>query len=152
MALAILADDLTGAADCAARCRGAGLPAEIALRLPRLSFGPGVTAFTSDSRHLPPTQAATRVHELVAGLRNSGDVSWYKKIDSTLRGNLGAELDATLDALGRGCALVCPAFPAQGRGLSGGNLISSVAQPIHLPSLLAEQSRRPVAAIALADV
>jgi D-threonate/D-erythronate kinase len=152
MALAILADDLTGAADCAARCRGAGLPAAIALRPPVPPFAPGATAFTSDTRHLPPALAAARVRELVAGLRCSADVTWYKKIDSTLRGNLGAELDAVLDALGRDCALVCPAFPAQGRGLSDGWLISSVAQPIHLPTLLAQQARRPVAAVSLADV
>jgi uncharacterized protein YgbK (DUF1537 family) len=152
MALAILADDLTGAADCAARCRGVGLPAEIALGLPALPFPPGVTAFTSDSRHLPPTQAATRVYELLTSLGSVADVTWYKKIDSTLRGNLGAELDATLDALGYDCALVCPAFPAQGRGLSDGKLISSVAQPADLPTLVAQQSRRPVASVALADV
>jgi uncharacterized protein YgbK (DUF1537 family) len=152
MSLAILADDLTGAADCAARCRSAGLPTTIALRPPTPPFSPGVTAFTSDTRHLPPTEAAARVYELLAGMRCPADVTWYKKIDSTLRGNLGAELDAALDALGRDCALICPAFPAQGRGLSDGWLISSVAQPIHLPTLLAQQSRRPVAAIALVDV
>jgi uncharacterized protein YgbK (DUF1537 family) len=152
MALAILADDLTGAADCAARCRGVSLPAEIALRLPTLPLPLGVTAFTSDSRHLPPAQAATHVYQLVASLRSAADVTWYKKIDSTLRGNLGAELDAMLDALGYDRALICPAFPAQGRGLSDGKLISSVAQPTDLPALLAQQSRRPVAAVALADV
>jgi uncharacterized protein YgbK (DUF1537 family) len=152
MALAILADDLTGAADCAARCRSAGLPATIALRPPTAPLAPGVTAFTSDSRHLSPAQAAARVRELVAGLRRQADVTWYKKIDSTLRGNLGAELDAMLDALGRSCALVCPAFPAQGRGLSDGWLISSVVRPIHLPTLLAQQSRRLIEAVALADV
>jgi uncharacterized protein YgbK (DUF1537 family) len=152
MSLAILADDLTGAADCAARCRGAGLPTTIELRPPTLPFPPGVTAFTSDTRHLPSATAGARVYELLAGMRAPADVTWYKKIDSTLRGNVGAELDAMLDALGRNCALVCPAFPAQGRGLSDGWLVSSVAQPTHLPALLAQQSRRPIAAIALADV
>ena len=152
MTLAILADDLTGAADSAARCRGVGLPAVIALRSPVPPFAPGVTAFTSDSRHLPPATAAARVYELVASLQGTADITWYKKIDSTLRGNLGAELDATLDGLKCDCALVCPAFPAQNRGLSDSRLISSVAQPIHLPTLLAQQSRRPVGAIALADV
>src|SRR5690348_64858 len=136
MTLAILADDLTGAADCAARCASAGMPAVIALRPPTLPFAPGATAFTSDSRYLPPATAAARVYELVACLPGIADITWYKKIDSTLRGNLGAELDATVDALKRDCALVCPAFPSQNRGLSDGRLISSVAQPIHLPTLL----------------
>jgi uncharacterized protein YgbK (DUF1537 family) len=152
MALAILADDLTGAADCAARCRGAGLPAIIALRPPAPPFPPSVLALTSDSRHLPPASAAARVRDLVGGLRHNADIIWYKKIDSTLRGNLGAELDAMLDALGRDCALVCPAFPAQDRGLSDGWLISPGAQAAHLPTLLAQQSRRWVVAVPLADV
>ncbi len=52
---------------------------------------------------------------LVRELPTSGWVG--HKIDSTLRGNLGAELDAALAALGRDHALICPAFPAQGRGL-----------------------------------
>src|SRR5206468_1142263 len=79
---------------------------------------------------------------------------WYKKIDSTLRGHLGQELDALLDTLGRSCALVCPAFPAQRRGLADGYLVIDPvpAQPLHLPSLLARQSGRSVAAIGLDDV
>jgi uncharacterized protein YgbK (DUF1537 family) len=79
---------------------------------------------------------------------------WYKKIDSTLRGHIGQELDALLDALGRSCALVCPAFPAQRRGLADGTLVidPAPAQPLHLPTLLVRQSRRAVAAIGLADV
>ena len=47
----------------------------------------------------------------------------YKKIDSTLRGHVGAELQAALAAapLFAG-AIVAPAFPEQGRTLSGGRL------------------------------
>jgi len=39
----------------------------------------------------------------------------YKKIDSCLRGNLGAELDALLEATGAAASFVAPAYPAQGR-------------------------------------
>jgi len=154
MSLLILADDLTGAADCAARCRGAGMPAAIVLDMPTPPLPPGALAFTSDSRHLPPDTAAERVSELMAGLRDQPAITWYKKIDSTLRGNLGAELDAMLDTLGRKHALICPAFPAQGRGLRDGFLVSPapLTRPIYLPALLAEQSRRPVELIELEDV
>ena len=151
--LIILADDLTGAADCAARCHHAGLPATIALPGAAPEAG-GAICCTSDSRHLPAELAARRVRELAEGMRSYSGSIWYKKIDSTLRGHLGQELDAALDALGRPCALICPAFPAQGRGLANGYLAiePAPAQPLHLPTLLAGQSRRAVAALSLGDV
>src|SRR5215212_9362315 len=134
MNLIILADDLTGAADCAARCRQAGLSATITLPGARVCESDGAICCTSDSRHLPADLAARRVHELAASFGTYAGSIWYKKIDSTLRGHLGQELDALLDALGRSCALVCPAFPAQRRGLADGYLVidSAPAQPLHL--------------------
>jgi len=154
MSLIILADDLTGAADCGACCHQAGIAATIVLpgsRGPEIS---GALCYTSDSRHLPADLAAVRVHELAASVGEHTGSTWYKKIDSTLRGHLGQELDALLDTLGRSCALVCPAFPAQRRGLLDGYLAiqPAPAQPPHLPTLLARQSRRRVAAVRLNDV
>ena len=149
----ILADDLTGAADTASRCRAAGLTATIFLTAPRPPLPAGVVAFTSDSRHLPPQAAARRVAEVATPLAGV-DALWYKKIDSTLRGNIGAELDALLDVLGAPVALICPAFPAQGRGLVNGKLMAPGGPRVgvHLPSLLQEQSRHPVQALSLVDV
>ena len=57
-------------------------------------------------------EAAERV-SAVAGRVRSG--SWFKKIDSTLRGPIGAEIDALMRATGAATAIVCPAFPAQRR-------------------------------------
>src|SRR4051794_3509011 len=150
--LLIVADDLTGAADCAARCRHAGLPATIAVQGPSLPLPPGALAFTTDSRHLAPAHAAQQVQTMVGALVGVTNAVWYKKIDSTLRGNLGSELDALLDTLGQPCALVCPAFPAHGRGLLDGRLMGAPVQPVHLPTLLAHQSQRAVTALPLAPV
>jgi uncharacterized protein YgbK (DUF1537 family) len=154
MTLIILADDLTGAADCAGRCHQAGIAATIALPGARVHESGGAICCTTDSRHLPADLAARRVHELAAGMGEHAESTWYKKIDSTLRGHLGQELDALLDTLGRSCALVCPAFPAQRRGLVDGYLVidPAPAQPLHLPTLLIHQSRRSVVAIGLDDV
>jgi uncharacterized protein YgbK (DUF1537 family) len=154
MQLIILADDLTGAADCAGRCHQAGLAATIALPGAHIREGSGALCCTTDSRHLSPEQAARRVHELTASMGDQTGCAWYKKIDSTLRGHLGQELDALLDALERSCAVICPAFPAQRRGLAGGTLVidPAPAQLLHLPTLLARQSRRSVGAIGLEDV
>lgn len=120
--LVIIADDITGAADSAARAHAAGLSAEIRLRGP--VRGCAATALTSDSRHLPATQAAERVRATVEAAGAPPGTHWYKKIDSTLRGNIAAELGATLESIGRDVALVCPAFPAHGRGLVGGRLVA----------------------------
>ncbi len=158
--LIILADDLTGAADSAARCVNAGLPAAIVLSPSSLDAGDaknrGALALTSDSRHLSPPAAARWVQDLAAALASiTADVAWCKKIDSTLRGNIGTELDALLDALPRyERAIVAPAFPAQGRGLHNGYLVHPGGPPRerHLPTILRSQSRHPVGAIPLAEV
>lgn len=160
--LFVLADDVTGAADCAARCKGVGLPATILLQLPSESLPTGALAFSADSRYLPPTQAAARVQALCVALQQvtaqTESVIWYKKIDSTLRGNIGAELAAmmtlTTTAKTRACAVIAPAFPAQGRGLVDGNLLypQAPAQKLHLPTLIAQQTDLPQALVGLAQV
>lgn len=158
MSLLVLADDLTGAADCAARCRHAGLPATIFLDPPTLPLPAGVVALTAESREVGVSVATERVAALASALRTAKDRRWYKKIDSTLRGHIGQELDAMLAALapnGRDtCAVICPAFPAQRRGLEAGTLVCESVAPgsLHLPTMLSEQSQRAVAAISLAVV
>ena len=151
--LKILADDLTGAADTAAQCRQFGLPATIFLGIPKLPLPLGALAFTSDSRHLPAEAAARLARDTAASLPPM-DGRWYKKIDSTLRGNVGSELDALLDLVRPPAAVVCPAFPAQNRGLCNGILTAPALESsaVHLPSLLREQSRHTVAALSLEQV
>lgn len=154
MHLIILADDLTGAADTAAHAFAAGLPATLFLEPVPPPWPAGAVAFSSDSRCLPPAEAARQVRTLVASLQAPAAI-WYKKIDSTLRGNIGAELEAMLPALGLpeqpAVAVVCPAFPAQGRGLSGGMLVLAGRQdpPLYLPALIAGETVRPVALVPL---
>ncbi|MEX1019099.1 MAG: four-carbon acid sugar kinase family protein [Litorilinea sp.] len=137
--LIILADDLTGAADCAARGFSAGLRAEIDLtpapQSPRAEYTSSASelvALTTDSRHLPPALAAQATRAIVQyqqAHRKSLDQSpiWYKKVDSTLRGNIGAEIDSMLDTINidnqSTFVVICPAFPQQGRGLHDGKLI-----------------------------
>ncbi len=159
--LIIVADDVTGAADSAARVYGAGLTATITVRLDAALPTTAAVALSTDSRFLAPTAAAAQVTNIIRPLVTLVDpaaVSWYKKIDSTLRGNIGAELAAMLAAVTPAgvtpCAIICPAFPAQGRGLVDGTLVYADApQPApHLPTLLAEQCALPQAHIALAQV
>src|SRR3989304_1277724 len=46
----------------------------------------------------------------------------FKKIDSTMRGAVGPEVEALLGVAQARTALVCPAFPAEGRTVVGGIL------------------------------
>ena len=83
MNLLILADDLTGAADSAARCHHAGLPAHVYLRPLAGPLPPGAIAFSTDSRYLAPSAAAEQVRQLLIALPTAPTAQWYKKIDST---------------------------------------------------------------------
>jgi uncharacterized protein YgbK (DUF1537 family) len=108
--LTILADDLTGACDTGALFAGRG-PVPVTV-WPRPPTDASARVADLESRTAPAAVAAGRVTELVASVRTG---HWLKKIDSTLRGRVGAELDALMRALGAPTALVCPALPAQGR-------------------------------------
>ena len=122
----IIADDLTGAADCAIAFAKVGLETLVIWNEVGESNGP-VVALNTESRFLSPDDAACRQ---VTGLaaRHSPGVLVYKKIDSTLRGQPAAELAAMCDFLatmrgGRApMALVAPAFPSLGRSTEKGSV------------------------------
>ncbi|MGE5514775.1 MAG: four-carbon acid sugar kinase family protein [Bacteroidota bacterium] len=122
----ILADDLTGAADCAIAFAKHGMDAVV-------SWGAAAPATTqvlsvdADSRRFPAKEAAAR--QIVALTTHwQPGMRLYKKIDSTLRGQPMAELAVQLRALevdGRRAplAVVAPAFPATGRVTLGGRIL-----------------------------
>jgi uncharacterized protein YgbK (DUF1537 family) len=117
----IVADDLTGAADTASQFVRTGWQTELQLR-PGASAAQ-VVAVTTDSRCLTASDAAKTVTDAVAHLRKVGVTHLYKKVDSTLRGHLRAEITAALDSWSpNAIAVVCPAFPAMGRTLVAGRL------------------------------
>lgn len=110
MSLAIVADDLTGACDTGAVFAGAG-PVPVTV-WPRRSPEAMVRVLDTETRALPAEEAARRV---AAAATLSPAARYFKKIDSTLRGHVGPEVDALMRAIGAPSALLTPAFPAQGR-------------------------------------
>jgi D-threonate/D-erythronate kinase len=69
------------------------------------------------NRHAQPAEARAAVKATIAAV---GDVRLVvKRVDTTLRGNVGAETDAAIEALGIR-AIVVPAFPDAGRVTVGG--------------------------------
>src|SRR3712207_2616788 len=130
MHVAIIADDLTGAADTGVQFVRAGYRTAVAFRdapLPPADDLDAV-ALDTDSRTMPAGFAAKRVVEAGRAVRDARIV--YKKLDSTLRGPIAAELVAALEATGRDRAVVAPAFPSAGRTtVDGVQLVHGV--PVH---------------------
>ncbi|MFB6135226.1 MAG: four-carbon acid sugar kinase family protein [Halobacteriaceae archaeon] len=110
----VVADDLTGAADTGGRFAARGFETAVATG-DRTPDAP-VLVVDTDSRYADGGVAADRVADAVAS--HPADVV-YKKVDSTLRGNVAAEVDAAVEAAGAALALVAPAFPAAGRTTVG---------------------------------
>ncbi|MFB6106198.1 MAG: four-carbon acid sugar kinase family protein [Halobacteriaceae archaeon] len=111
----VVADDLTGANDTGNRFAARGFRTEVATG--SADSDAPVLVVDTDSRYAPPADAADRVASTVEA--HPATVV-YKKVDSTLRGNLAAEVDAAVDAADADLAVVAPAFPANGRTTAGG--------------------------------
>ncbi|WP_110640715.1 four-carbon acid sugar kinase family protein [Salinicola sp. CPA57] len=109
--LLILADDLTGTADSAIGCARAGLETTVALDAEDI-VGTEAVAIDMDSRGRTPGEAADRHRKALAAWRGRHHYL-YKKVDSTLRGNVAAEIASLVDVAGM--AIVAPAYPATGR-------------------------------------
>jgi uncharacterized protein YgbK (DUF1537 family) len=128
--VAIIADDLTGAADSGVQLARSGYRTVVVFR--GASIPPGddldAVAVDTDSRSLPAGFAAKRVVETGHAVREARIV--YKKIDSTLRGPIGAELAAALAATRRKKALIAPAFPSTGRETKDGTQLVH-GEPVH---------------------
>jgi uncharacterized protein YgbK (DUF1537 family) len=109
----IIADDLSGAADCASAFAQAGMATLVTFGGDVAQSGPdAVLAIDADSRRLPAPEAA-RIHQALHVRYHVEGALLYKKIDSTLRGNFAEELAAI--AASAGLAIVAPAFPKAGR-------------------------------------
>lgn len=118
--VAILADDFTGANDAGVSLAQAGMHVEVALTADYLSQAQALI-YNSDSRALTALDAARRIHTLIAEINRHYAPRWLvKKIDSTLRGNVGAEVIAMMQALQATAAVIAPAFPQAGRTTRNG--------------------------------
>jgi D-threonate/D-erythronate kinase len=116
--LAIIADDLSSATDCGAQVVRSGLSVVVPLggySLPIQATAAQVISIDTDSRSLSANQAYAKVKAASQQLVSQGWIHFYKSVDSTLRGNLGAEIEAVLDIVKPDCAVIAPAFPKYGR-------------------------------------
>jgi D-threonate/D-erythronate kinase len=119
--IAIVADDLTGAAELAGVAFAHGLRAAVLTRVedvPNLD----VVAIDTDTRSRPEAEAAATVSRATMQLLDAHPGWIYKKTDSLLRGPVVAEIEAMLSATRRPRCLLVPANPSRGRVVRGGEL------------------------------
>ncbi len=142
MTFAVIADDLTGASDAGVQFTRAGHRTAVSFwGAPPLNLDSlDAVVLDTDSRALEPSAAVERVANV--GREAAAATFVYKKLDSTLRGPIAAELAAAFKATGRKCVVIAPAFPRVGRTtVNAVQLLHGV--PIHKTEL-AHDSLSPV--------
>ncbi len=165
----VIADDLTGANATGVLLKKMNYEAYTVMNTERIELSTltdcDCVLYPTDSRGIEPKMAYNNVCSLLKG----DDVKVYsKRIDSTLRGNLGSETDAMLDCLGDDyIAVAAPCFPSSGRIVAGGYMLVG-GLPLHktdiaidpktpvkiseVAVLFDEQSRYKVSSIQLKDL
>jgi len=166
--LGVVADDLTGATDAGSMTAKAGYLTHVyAHEAFETAMGAEVCVLDTDSRFDEPSAAYAKVRRATEGLLAAGCRRFYKKTCSVFRGNVGAEFDAMLDALGEEFAVVVLGFPKNGRTtVDGVHRVAGVPlehtafrhDPVHpmtrsrLSDILEGQTRRPVAHLSHREV
>ena len=166
----IIADDYTGAADTGVQFAKKQLKTSIVRDLKRIGETAkrvDVLVFDTESRGDPKEVAYKKVALAAEEFKKTGVEILYKKIDSTLRGNLGVELDAVIDTLAVSAVILCPAYPKNGRITVGGfhlnnqsliedtEVAKDLESPVkesHIPTLIRSQSKKKVSLLDIATV
>ena len=129
--LGIIADDFTGATDVASMLVREGLRTVQVIGVPEgdgadAAAGADCVVVALKSRTVPAAEAVAQSLAALRWLQAAGARHFYFKVcssfDSTPAGNIGPVAEALLDALGSDFAIVCPAFPENGRTVFHGHL------------------------------
>lgn len=168
----VIADDLTGANATGVLLKKMNYKAYTVMNTERIELSTlndcDCILYPTDSRGVDSEIAYNRVHNVCTLLKSEEVKVYAKRIDSTLRGNLGGETDAMLDCLGEDyVAIVAPCFPSSGRIVIGGYMLVN-GLPLHRTDialdpktpikvseaalLFEQQSRYKVSSILLKDL
>ena len=168
----VIADDLTGANATGVLLKKMNYSAYTVLNAERLELSMleqcDCVLYPTDSRGIDQDLAYRRVSNVCNLLKNEDTKVYGKRIDSTLRGNLGAEVDAMLESLGEDyVAIVVACFPTSSRIVLGGYMLveglplhkTDIAidpkTPVNNPEvaeLFRKQSKYPIASILMKDL
>jgi D-threonate/D-erythronate kinase len=122
----IVADDFTGATDTGVQFRKTGLKVNVIIDSHRLSEdleNSDVLVIDLESRFDTVEIAYQKCYELGLKILTLGDYYLYKKLDSTFRGNIGAEIDGLMDSMKIRMAILAPAWPLNGRTTLKGEVL-----------------------------
>jgi len=117
--IGVIADDFTGAAEVAGVGLRYGLAPEVQTAFFR-DCDARLLVLDTDSRSCSQNRAVGLVTEAARLLKDAGCDWIYKKVDSAMRGNIAAELQALISELNRRRVLLVPANPSLGRTISNG--------------------------------
>jgi len=120
----LIADDLTGACDTGVQFARRGLPSRVELRLSghRAPTMSEVVVFNTNSRNDEVVRSRRKIEDLAGRCSHLRANIVFKKIDSTLRGNVGVEIATALRMFNCEAAIVAPAFPLMHRFVRDGIL------------------------------
>lgn len=129
--LGIIADDLTGATTVGVLLARSGISTAAFFDTNGLENDKNLEAIvlSSDSRALSKDLAVKKVKTALDILKNQNTIYFSKRIDTTMRGGIGFEVDAMLDELDDDTiAIMVPAMPQSNRIVVGGySIINGVA-------------------------
>lgn len=120
--IAVIADDLTGAAELAGIGLNHGLRTEVSTTVDEYCDA-DLLVIATDTRSLAVNEAKNIVHDLTIRLQRLKPRFLFKKIDSVLRGNIIEELQSQLTASGLKRALIVPGNPHHSKKVIGLSLI-----------------------------
>jgi uncharacterized protein YgbK (DUF1537 family) len=169
--LYIIADDLTGANDTGVQFSKKGYNAIVSILEESgniiIPHETDVLVIDTETREIEDKTACQKLRNVLKKLNFSDKDVFYKKVDSTLRGCIGAELEEMMNILEKDICIFTPTFPSHQRITIGGYLIVNgkplglskyysgdlkVGEASFIPFLLKQQTSLPIARIDFIDV
>ena len=167
----LIADDLTGANDTGVQFTKKGYSAIVSVldEQSTITIPDNLDVFVMDTetRELESKTARKRLKSILEKININKKDLVYKKVDSTLRGNVGIELEEIMMILNRDICIFSPSYPSYQRITMGGYLVvdqkplslseyscdnSTQVENSFIPFLLKKQTDFPVGQIDLKDV
>ncbi len=148
----MIADDLTGANANCSLMKKIGLNAATLFDIDEdLPEDYNAIAFTTNSRAMEPEESYIEVKEALDKLKSEKAELYSKRLDSTLRGNLGPELNAFFDSLGEDyIGIAVPCYPSTGRIVANGTMF--VNGELLLNSDAGRDAKTPVDTSSVIDI
>ena len=116
----IIADDFTGANDTGVKFAKAGYNTSVTSSHCEYDYNSDIMVINTETRLIDKNEAKEKINLFLNNLKVDSNKIIYKKIDSTFRGNIGAEIEALLNKFDYNVCVVANAFPSMNRTIVNG--------------------------------